>query len=194
MDSMKTATTGATGAAAATPMDSEVRSLEYNQRELKAYKHALEVYQGLYWDLQVELDKLDTMRKNTALRRHRAMEELRMEYENKHGEAHSDKGGVEPDAGYDCVGGTTADSSSYMKPYWELQDRLDKVEFMRKESIYYFALKRQKAMEKLKLDFENKHREAKKLKINIIHGESCNDWGCNGGDNDVDCDGKDEID
>src|SRR6188508_1020646 len=194
MDSMKTATTGATGAAAATPMDSEVRSLEYDQRELKAYKHALEVYQGLYWDLQVELDRLDAMRKNTPLRGHRAMEELRMEYENKHGEAHSDKGGVEPDAGYDCVGGTTANSSSYMTPYWELQDHLDKVEFMRKESIYYFALKRQKAMEKLKLDFENKHREAKKLKINIIHGESCNDWGCNGGDNDVDCDGKDEID
>ena len=117
-----------------------------------------------------------------------------MEYENKHGEAHSDKGGVEPDAGYDCVGGTTADSSSYMKPYWELQDHLDKVEYMRKESIYYFALKRQKAMEKLKLDFENKHRGAKKLKINIIHGESCNDWDCNGSDNDAACAGKDEID
>ena len=119
-----------------------------------------------------------------------------MEYENKHGEAHSDKGGVEPDAGYDCVGGTTANSSSYMTPYWELQDHLDKVEFMRKESIYYFALKRQKAMEKLKLDFENKHRGAKKLKININHGESCNDWNCNGSDNDADCagNGKDEID
>ena len=211
MDSTKTATTtttttttttGAAGAAgdagaaagAATPMDSEVRSLEYNQRELKAYKYALEVYQGLYWDLQVELDKLDTMRKNTSLRRHRAMEELRIAYENKHGGACSDKGEVEPDVGYDCVGGTTADSSAYMTPYWELQDHLDKVEFMRKESIYYFALKRQKAMEKLKLDFENKHREAKKLKINIIHGESCNDWDCNGGDNDVGCDGKDEID
>ena len=58
MDSTKTATTtdaaGAAGAAgAATPMDSEVRSLEYNQRDLKAYKYALEVYQGLYWDLLV---------------------------------------------------------------------------------------------------------------------------------------------
>ena len=170
---MKTATTGATGAAAATPMDSEVRSLEYNQRDLKAYKYALEVYQGLYWDLQVELDKLDTMRKNTALRRHRAMEELRMEYENKHGEAHSDKGGVEPDAGYDCVGGTTADSSSYMKPYWELQDHLDKVEFMRKKSIRYSALRRQKALEKLGLVFG--HRKTRS-------------------ESDVGCDCEDEID
>src|SRR6188508_2619390 len=119
------------------------------------------------------------MRKNDpyfALRRYKAMEKLRMEYENKHTD--SDKGEVEPAVGYDCVGGTTITADSelnlYKTPYWELQDRLDKIEFMRKKSIRYAALRRQQAIENLCLIFENKNCGPNKLKINIKHGESCN--------------------
>ena len=179
--------------------EAEVRSLEYYQRGLEVCQRELESYKTLYWELQLELDGIDTMRKNDpyiALRRYNAMEKHRMEYENKHTEVSSDKGEVDPDVGYDCVGGTTITADSelklYKKPYWELQDGLDKIEFMRKNSMRYAALRRQKALENLGLIFENNQWGPKKLKINIKHGESCNDWDCDGGDND--CSGRDEID
>ena len=78
--------------------------------------------------------------------------------------------------------------------YWDLQVELDKVDAMRKKSIFYFALKREHAMKKHRIEYENKHGRARKLKINIKHGESCDDWDCDGGDNAVDCNDRDEID
>ena len=85
MDSTKTATTPTAAAAAgttigATPMDSEVRPLSWYANELEVCKRELEAYKTLYWDLQVELDRVDEMRKKSvryfALRRQKALERL----------------------------------------------------------------------------------------------------------------------
>ena len=86
MDSTKTATTPAAAATAAgttigaTPMDSEVRPLSWYKNELEVCKRELEAYKTLYWDLQVELDRVDEMRKKSvryfALRRQKALERL----------------------------------------------------------------------------------------------------------------------
>jgi len=81
MDSTKTATTPVAAAAApATPIDSEVRPLSFYQNELEVCKRELEAYKTLYWDLQVELDRVDEMRKKSvryfALRRQKALERL----------------------------------------------------------------------------------------------------------------------
>ena len=85
MDSTKTATTPTAAAAAgttigATPMDSEVRPLSWYKNELEVCKRELEAYKTLYWDLQVELDRVDEMRKKSvryfALRRQKALERL----------------------------------------------------------------------------------------------------------------------
>ena len=78
-----------------------------------------------------------------------------------------------------------------LKPlYWDLQDELDRVDAMRKKSILYFALKRENAMKKHRIEYESKHgkQPPKKLKINIKHGESCDNWDCDGsGYDEVDC-------
>ena len=67
----------------------EVRSLVWYQRELQARNLELEVYKALYWGLQVELDKLDTLRKKDiqhfALKQNKALERFRLEFENKPG-------------------------------------------------------------------------------------------------------------
>ena len=87
MDSTKTTTTTPAAAAAAagttigaTPMDSEVRPLSWYKNELEVCKRELEAYKTLYWDLQVELDRVDEMRKKSvryfALRRQKALERL----------------------------------------------------------------------------------------------------------------------
>ena len=178
----------------------EVRSLEYYQRGLEVCQRELETYKTLYWGLQLELDGIDTIRKSNpyiALRRYNAMEKHIAEYKCTHSDKEEEARSIsEPDVGYDCVGGTTITADSelklYKKPYWELQDGLDKIEFMRKNSIRYAALRRQKTLENLGLIFENNQWGPKKLKINIKNGESCNDWDCDGGDND--CSGRDEID
>ena len=180
-------------------VESEVSSLLWHKHELDVCKRELETYKSLYWDLQLELDRVDDMRKSNpyiALMRQRAMERHIAEYKRTHGDKEEEeiRSNNEPDVGYDCVGGTTVSSepNPHKIPYWELQDELDKVEFMRKKSIRYTALRRQKALEKMGLIFENNQWGPKKLKINIKQGESCNDWDCDGGDND--CSGRDEID
>jgi hypothetical protein len=46
----------------------------------------LEKFKRLYWELQVELDKLEVIRKNMAyyqLRRENALEKIRLEYQEK---------------------------------------------------------------------------------------------------------------
>ena len=181
-------------------VESEVSSLLWYKHELEVCKRELETYKALYWELQIELDRVDDMRKRDpycALKRQRAKERYIAEYKRTHSDKEEEAKSIsEPDVGYDCVGGTTITADSelklYKKPYWELQDGLDKIEFMRKSSIRYAALRRQKALENLGLIFENNQWGPKKLKINIKHGESCNDWDCDGGDND--CSGRDEID
>jgi len=75
MDSKKTSTT-----TAATATDSEVRTIDYLKKELEICKKELETYKTLYWDLQVELDRVDEMRKKNdryfVLRRQKALEKL----------------------------------------------------------------------------------------------------------------------
>ena len=65
----------------------EVRSLVWYQRELQARNLELEVYRALYWGIQVELDKLDTLRKKDihyfALKQQKALERFKREFENK---------------------------------------------------------------------------------------------------------------
>ena len=79
MDSKKTAAAAGT-TIGATPMDSEVRPLSWYKNELEVCKRELEAYKTLYWDLQVELDRVDEMRKKSvryfALRRQKALERL----------------------------------------------------------------------------------------------------------------------
>ena len=82
MDSKKNTAAAAT----ATSTDSEVRTVSYYKNELEVCKRELEAYKTLYWDLQVELDKLDEMRKKSvryfALRRQKAIEKFTAENKN----------------------------------------------------------------------------------------------------------------
>ena len=169
-------------------VESEVSSILWHKHELEVCKRELETYKTLYWDLQVELDRVDAMRKDMsylALRRRKAIEKHIEENKNvkvygynygcDDGGARSNKGEIESNTGYDCVGEPAVNSNSYMPQYWELQLELDKVELMRKQSIRYSALRRQKALEKLGLVFG--HRKTR----------SESDVGC-------DCNGEDEID
>ena len=91
MDSKKVAT--ATAISSAT-VSSEVRSIEWYKCELEILKRELETYKTLYWDLQLELDKLEAMRKKptrySALRRQKAIEKLRLDFVDERDEATRD--------------------------------------------------------------------------------------------------------
>ena len=75
-------------------VESEVSSLLWHKHELEVCKRELETYKTLYWDLQLELDRIDEIRKKptrySALRRQKAIEKLRLDFVDKHVEAVED--------------------------------------------------------------------------------------------------------
>ena len=91
MDAQKTATATAISSAI---VSSEVRSIEWYKCELEVLKRELETYKTLYWDLQLELDKIDEIRKKptrySTLRRQKAIEKLRLDFVDKHVETVED--------------------------------------------------------------------------------------------------------
>ena len=116
-------------------VESEVSSLLWHKHELEVCKRELETYKSLYWELQIELDRVDDMRKRDpyiALMRQRAKEKHIAQYKRTHSDKEEIRSNSEPDVGCDCVGETTVSSepNPHKAPYWELQDEMDKVESM----------------------------------------------------------------
>jgi len=75
--------------------------------------------------------------------------------------------------------------------YWNLQLELDKLDALRKTNHYYFyAIKREMALEKLRLDFEKIYLDSKteENKANVVTYKTNNEATC-------DCQhGNDEVD
>ena len=86
-------------------MESEVSSLLWHKHELEVCKRELESYKTLYWEVQLELDRIVAMRKKnmrySALRRQKALEKLGLCLENGGARSH-DGNKREPDIGCDC--------------------------------------------------------------------------------------------
>ena len=83
----------------------EVSSLLWHKHELEVCKRELESYKTLYWEVQLELDRIVAMRKKnirySTLRRQKALENVGLCLKNGGARSH-DGNKREPDIGCDC--------------------------------------------------------------------------------------------